>query len=155
GGFGIGQEVRYFGIVVVVVILRVGVHVDVTRFGVADDRHVVVAAREDAVDPGGPLDDGQFGGDADFGELLGDHFTRAALDVVRLGQFELHGETVRVAGFLEEFLRAFRVVRVRVGQVDEVRLGGAHVAADDRAKAEEGAVDDGVLVDRVGHGLPD
>src|SRR5690606_30166523 len=139
-GLRLGEELGDARVVVVVVVARVRVDVDVARLRVTDDGHVVVAAEEDPLQPGRPLHDRELDLDPDLRELLRDDLAGAALDRVRLRQLEPDPEAVRVTGLGQELLGALGVVRVRVGEVDVVVLGRAHVRADHGAEAEERAL---------------
>src|SRR5438094_4730095 len=149
GDLGLLEEPLELGAVVSEVVGRLRVVIDVPRFGVADDREIVVGVFPHAREPLAPLDLLDPDLHADLLQLVGQDLPGAHRVVVLRRDLQHRVDAVRIAGLGEELLGLRRVVRHRAGHVDEVGIERIDVGADHAAKAEHGALHDLGLVDPV------
>src|SRR5687768_1227022 len=136
GHLGLLVQLLKLRAVVPVVVLRVGIVRDVPRLGVADDGQVVVGFLPHAREPLPPLDLLDLHLHADLVQLVDDDLARAHGVVVLRSHLEDGLEPVRIAGLGEQLLGPGGIVGDGLGQVDEVRIQGVDVGADDATHAE-------------------
>ena len=120
----------------------------------ADDGQAVIVTTEHLLQPLRPFEEADLSFDTNLAQLRGDDFPAPA----RVGwrrQLEGGAEALGIARLSQQVAGQRRVKGCIGGQVDIVGIVGRKVAADGRAVAEHGAVNDRLPVDGVAHGLAD